>query len=62
MWSPGPAIAGSNVLPTIPVPDQTPPGDTALRTTAASTLQNGPIGVIVASTKASTVTFIIVST
>ena len=54
---PTPATVGLKVpilISVIPDPDQIPPGDTALRTTAASNWQNGPTGVIVASTSSST--------
>jgi len=49
VWLPDPAIPGSNVLPTTPVPDQIPPEVAAERATAISDSHNGPTGAIVTS-------------
>ncbi|OPZ55331.1 MAG: hypothetical protein BWY89_01376 [Bacteroidetes bacterium ADurb.BinA012] len=49
IWFPVPARAGTNMLPTTPGPDQTPPRSCAVRTTGGLSSQRVSTGVMVAS-------------
>jgi len=44
---PCPAVAGSNVLPVTPVPENVPPAGLPVNVTGAAFTQSGPTGVIV---------------
>ena len=44
---PCPAVAGSNVLPVTPVPENVPPAGLPVNVTGAALTQSGPTGVII---------------